>query len=347
MQILIIPLALAVFISLVATPQVLKWSVKKGIMDMPGDSRRVHKKPTPLAGGLAIYISVLVSSLIFLPLSRETLAYLLGATIIVATGLYDDRYAMEAKTKFLCQIIAALVLVLLGDVRIHFFTNPFYGNDALISLELLSLPITVFWIVGITNTINLIDGLDGLATGISTIGALSLMFIALRFFYPEIATLSAILAGACLGFLPFNFNPAKIFLGDTGALLLGYSLAFIAVDGVMKSAAILTILLPVLILGVPIFDTTFAMVRRKLAGRSIASPDKGHLHHRLLHKGLSQRQTVLALYLVTALFGLVANLISRMDAKNGLIMSIIIVAGIGILALMLGLFQDKDKEDQA
>ncbi|MDO5037561.1 MAG: MraY family glycosyltransferase [Tissierellia bacterium] len=344
MQYLILPFALAVFIALLATPAVRKWSLHYNVMDLPGDKRRVHKKPIPLAGGLAIYLALISSSLIFLPLSRGTLGYIVGATIIVLTGLYDDKYNMAAKTKFALQIVAALALILIGDVNINFFTNPFYGQDTLISLEAMSLPITLFWMVGITNTINLIDGLDGLATGISMIAAISLMLIAHRFSYLEIAVLSAILAGGCLGFLPYNFNPAKIFLGDTGALLLGFSLSFIAVEGVMKSAAILTILLPVLILGVPIFDTTFAMIRRKMAGRSIVSPDKGHLHHRLLHRGLSQRQTVLALYLVTAIFGLIANLISQMNAKNGLITSIIIVGGIGILALMLGLLHDKEDE---
>lgn len=311
-------------------------------MDIPNDERRVHKKPIPLAGGLAIFISFVVATLRYAPMDKDLMALIVGSILIVATGLYDDIYNLTPKMKFIMQIVAAIILII-GGVQINFFTNPFYGGHPLIYLKFLSVPITIFWIVGITNTVNLIDGLDGLACGISMIASISLMFVAYRFNNMQVAIIAAIVAGSCLGFLPYNFNPAKIFMGDTGALLLGFILSYLSVEGVMKSVAIISILIPVLILGVPIFDTTFAMIRRKLSGRSIASADRGHLHHRLLNKGLSQRQTVLILYFVSVVFGILANFVSMMEAQNGLIMLIMIIAILSLAALMFGMFSDKKK----
>ena len=241
------------------------------------------------------------------------------------------------------EILAAAVLIV-GGTKISFFTNPFYGTNLVINLDWLAVPITVFWVVGITNTINLIDGIDGLAAGISAIASISLMFVAHRLQHEEMAVLAAILAGGCLGFLPYNFNPAKIFMGDTGALFLGFTLSYLAIEGVMKSVAMITILIPVLILGVPVFDTTFAMIRRKLSGKSISEADKGHLHHRLLRHGFNQKQTVLALYGVSIVFGIIGNIVSTMHEKNGLIASIIIIAAVGILALFLGLLNEREEE---
>ena len=334
----------AALISLIATPVVRKGAIRYGLMDIPKDERRVHKKAIPLSGGLAIFLAVLVSVLIFLPVNGEKAAFLAGAGLIVATGLYDDKFAMSAKAKFAMEILAAIILIF-GGVKITFFTNPFYGTNLLINLDWLAIPITVFWVVGITNTINLIDGLDGLAGGISAIASISLMFVAHRLHHDEMAALAAILAGSCLGFLPYNFNPAKIFMGDTGALFLGFTLSYLAIEGVMKSVAMITILIPVLILGVPVFDTTFAMIRRKLSGKSISEADKGHLHHRLLRHGFNQKQTVFALYGVSIIFGIIGNIVSTMHEKNGLITSILIIAVVGIMALFLGLLNEREEEN--
>ncbi|MDY6045115.1 MAG: MraY family glycosyltransferase [Peptoniphilus sp.] len=344
MKTILFPFFLAAIISFAATPIVRKWAIRSGFMDIPKDERRVHKSAIPLSGGLAIFLAVIVGMFAFMPLTRENVAFMIGATLIAGSGLYDDKYDMSPKGKFGVQILAAIILIL-GGVKISFFTNPFYGTNLLINLEWLAIPITIFWVVGITNTINLIDGLDGLACGISAIASISLMFVAHRLEHSEMAVFAAILAGGCLGFLPFNFNPAKIFMGDTGALFLGFSLSFLSIQGVMKSIALITIFIPVLILAVPVFDTTFAMIRRKISGKSIAEADKGHVHHRLLRHGFNQRQTVLALYCVSILFGIIGNIVSTMHEKNGLITAILILAIVGILALMLGFLNEREEEN--
>ena len=289
-----------------------------------------------------MYAAFALCIIFFAGLHKETIALLVGGLIIAAGGFVDDLKDLSPKAKLLFQGIAAVVLIL-GDVRIEFFTNPFieYG---LISLNTLVIPFTIFWIIGITNTINLIDGLDGLAAGVSMICAISFMFIAYRFANYEVALIAVILAGVCLGFLPYNFNPASIFMGDTGALFLGFVLAYISIEGVMKSAAIITILLPVIILGVPVFDTTFAMLRRFFSGRNIMSADKGHLHHRLLKKGMTQRETVTALYIISVVFGVLANLASKFSSKTGLILSVLIILVVVLMAGMIGMFKHKEEE---
>jgi len=202
------------------------------------------------------------------------------------------------------QISAALVLVYFG-VRINFFTN-FLEAEGLIYLKELSIPITVFWIVGITNTFNLIDGLDGLAAGISTISASILSYVAFVNGRYEIALVTLILAGCCLGFLPFNFNPARIFMGDTGSLFLGFVLSAISIEGTIKGATALTMVVPILAMGLPIMDTTLAIRRRILGGRPIMEADKGHLHHKLLSAGLCQKRAVLFMYGISLMMGLSA-----------------------------------------
>ncbi|RVU54683.1 glycosyltransferase family 4 protein [Anaerosphaera multitolerans] len=342
MKSLIAPFVVAFIISLVLTPIAIKLAPKLGFMDIPKDKRRVHKKAMPLAGGVAMYLATIISILYFLEVDRKIVGLLLGATIIVISGLIDDRKGLSPKMKIVFQLLAGISLIA-GGVRISFFTNPFSFGNTIIYLAFLSIPVTLFWIVGITNTVNLIDGLDGLAAGVSMICAISLMTIAYKFGYGDIAVIAAILAGACFGFLPFNFNPAKIFMGDTGALFLGFVLSYISVEGVMKSAAALTIFVPVLILGVPVFDTAFAMVRRKLSGKSMVQADKGHLHHRLLDLGLSQRQTVLVLYIISIIFGILANLVSDFNSKVGLVISILIVAAILLIGVMTGMFRSKEE----
>ncbi len=243
-------------------------------------------------GGLAIYISVIITSLIFLPIDKTLISIIIGGTVIVIGGIIDDIRELSPRMKFLFQIIGgALVLVIGGDVRIDAITNPFTKTSNLINLGIFSIPpLTMFWIVGITNTLNFIDGLDGLAAGVAMISSLSFLATASKFNYIPVIIMSSIIAGSCAGFLPYNFNPAKIFMGDTGALFLGFMLAALSIEGVMKSVATIAVVVPIIILGVPIFDTTFAIFRRLLNGRSIAEADKGHLHHRLLRMGYSQKK---------------------------------------------------------
>lgn len=336
------PIVLAFLVSLVMTPIVIRLAKKFGFLDIPKDARRMHNKPIPLSGGVAMYVAIMIGMIVFLKLNRELICVMIGATLILISGLIDDKTDMSPKMKLLFQLTAALLLIV-GNVRVEFFTNPFPIGETVIFLGVLSIPITIFWIVGITNTVNLIDGMDGLAAGVSLICSISLMLIANKFGYDNMAIIAALLVGACAGFLPYNFNPAKIFMGDTGALFLGFMLSYISVEGIMKSAAALTIIVPVLILGVPVFDTTFAMIRRKLSGKKIMQADKGHLHHRLLALGLTQKQTVLTLYVISIIFGLLAIVVAEVDAKTGLFISALVIAGIIVMGIFSGMFKSKEE----
>lgn len=336
------PILLAFLVALILTPLIIKLAFRFGFLDIPKDDRRMHNKPIPISGGVAMYLAIMVGIFLFIDLNREIISLMIGATIIVVCGLVDDKTDMSPKLKLLFQIIAASILIF-GGVRVEFFTNPFPIGESVIFLGIFSIPITIFWIVGITNTVNLIDGLDGLAAGVSLICAVSLMIIANKFGYTNISIIGALLVGACAGFLPYNFNPAKIFMGDTGALFLGFILSYISVEGIMKSAAALTIIVPVLILGVPVFDTTFAMIRRKLSGKKIMQADKGHLHHRLLALGLTQKQTVLILYVISVIFGLLAIVVSEVNAKLGFLISLLVIAGIIAVGILSGMFKSREE----
>ena len=338
----IIPFLAAFILTFIQMPFTIKIAKKKGFLDVPKDERRVHKKPIPVGGGIAMVISVSILMVYYLPINKNLILTLIASLIIAISGLYDDKEGLSPKLKFLFQILAAVILII-GGMKIEFFTNPFDSHDALLILNILSIPVTIFWVCGITNTINLIDGLDGLASGVSMICAISMFFITYKMGRYDVSLVCALVAGACLGFLPFNFNPAKIFMGDTGALYLGFMLSYISISGFLKQAAILMIFVPVLILGVPVFDTAFAMVRRKLSGKSMVEADKGHLHHRLLKMGLNQRQTVVILYSISAIFGVLANLISRFHSSIALVISIgvlLIIIATGVAAGML-----KNKEE--
>ena len=338
----VIPFLAAFILTFIQMPFTIKLAKKKGFLDVPKDERRVHKEPIPVGGGIAMVISVTILILYYLPINKGLIMTILASLVIALSGLYDDKKDLSPKLKFLFQILAGVLLVL-GGMKIEFVTNPFDSHDALLILNILSIPVTIFWVCGITNTINLIDGLDGLASGVSMICAISMFFITYRMGRYEVSIVCALVAGACLGFLPFNFNPAKIFMGDTGALYLGFMLSYISISGFLKQAAILMIFVPVLILGVPVFDTAFAMVRRKLSGKSMVEADKGHLHHRLLKMGLNQRQTVVILYSISAIFGVLANLISRFHSSIALVISIgvlLIIIATGVAAGML-----KNKEE--
>lgn len=340
MQLVVLPFIIAILISLIMTPLVRKFAFKIGAIDIPKDERRVHKEPMPLLGGLAIYIAVVITTLIFLPLDKTLISILVGGTIILISGVIDDMRGLSPKLKILFQLMAGLSLIA-GDVKVDFITNPFTVNNVVIYLKWLSIPITLFWVVGITNTLNLIDGLDGLAAGVAMISSLSLTFVADKFGYTMVILVAAIVAGSTIGFLPYNFNPAKIFMGDTGALFLGFMLAAISIEGVMKSVATIAIIVPIIILGVPIFDTTFAIFRRLLSGRSIMSADKGHLHHRLLARGFSQRKTVLILYAISGAFGVFAVLIAKANSKQAVYLSVIMFVVTVLVAIKFGLFGNK------
>ncbi|MBI2874125.1 MAG: undecaprenyl/decaprenyl-phosphate alpha-N-acetylglucosaminyl 1-phosphate transferase [Firmicutes bacterium] len=335
--------AVAFLLSLLLTPYVRKLALRLGAVDKP-DARRIHLKPT--IGGLALYTAFLVAVLVTVPMERRLIGIVVGATIVLITGFIDDIRPLPAKIKLFPQIGAALFLVYFGGYRIQFLTNPlgralnghldFLQNLGIqvsdfiyLSSQFTTIAITVIWIVGITNAINLIDGLDGLAAGVSGIASLTLMVVALTTGQWPVTVLTAALAGSTLGFLRWNFNPARIFMGDTGALFLGFVLASVALEGFLKSATVIALAVPVLVFGLPIMDTVFVILRRAFGGRPITSPDRGHLHHHLMDRGLSHRKAVLVLYLISGCFSLSAVVLSRFNAA---------VASLVILALGIALF---------
>ena len=314
------------------TPLVRRFAFKIGAIDIPKDNRRMHKKPTPRIGGLAIIFGFTVATLCFAQPSRQLYGTLAGAVIIAVMGVIDDCKNLPAKLKFVIQIIAALVVVFAGDIKIDVFTNPNFlsDNPYWVLPEWLSVTLTVIWIVFITNAVNFIDGLDGLAAGVSAIMSISLVFISIRVGEYSIAILGIALMGSCFGFLPFNFNPAKIFMGDTGSTFLGFMLATLSIQGVFKSYAVISFAVPLLILGLPLFDALFAMIRRILRGQSPMTADRGHLHHRLVDMGFSQKQTVFILYAISGVLGITAVLL----AESGVLRALLLVICVLILLLI-------------
>ena len=314
------------------TPLVRRFAFKIGAIDIPKDNRRMHKKPTLRIGGLAIIFGFTVATLCFAQPSRQLYGTLAGAAIIAVMGVIDDCKNLPAKLKFVIQIIAALVVVFAGDIKIDVFTNPNFlsDNPYWVLPEWLSVTLTVIWIVFITNAVNFIDGLDGLAAGVSAIMSISLVFISIRVGEYSIAILGIALMGSCFGFLPFNFNPAKIFMGDTGSTFLGFMLATLSIQGVFKSYAVISFAVPLLILGLPLFDALFAMIRRILRGQSPMTADRGHLHHRLVDMGFSQKQTVFILYAISGVLGITAVLL----AESGVLRALLLVICVLILLLI-------------
>jgi UDP-GlcNAc:undecaprenyl-phosphate GlcNAc-1-phosphate transferase len=298
----------ALVVSFLMTPVVKSFAYKVGAVDVPKDTRRMHKVPIPRLGGLAIFIGFMVSILIFINIrgNSQMQSILMGAVIIVVLGVVDDIMALPAMLKFVVQIGAALIPALNGVV-IQAFSNPnIFSQNPYWALGSLSIPVTVLWIVGITNSVNLIDGLDGLANGVSAISAATMLVIALLASEAQVAIIMAALVGACVGFMPYNLNPAKMFMGDTGATFLGFILATISIQGLFKFYAVISFAVPFLILGLPIFDTSFAFIRRIAHGQNPMHPDRGHIHHRLIDMGLNQKQAVATLYVISAILGLSA-----------------------------------------
>jgi len=329
-------------ISNVMTPVAMKVSVKLGAIDQP-KARGMHKKPMPRMGGLAIYVGFMLTVLLLYRFvqygeTRKLIGFMIGASMIVVLGMFDDIYDLPAKLKFFVQILAALVAIFSG-IRIHVVMWPVTRV-----LATLSGPITLLWIVGVTNAVNLIDGLDGLAAGVSSIAAICLMILCILTGDETAVVLTAALAGSCLGFLPRNFNPAQIFMGDTGATFLGYTLAVTSILGVFKGYAMLALVVSVLCLGFPILDTLFAITRRLAKRQPIMQADRGHLHHRLIDKGFTQKQAVMILYGISTACGVVAILLAVKDAK----VLVVIIFTIIVLSFLIYFFNHrrKSKEDQ-
>ncbi len=289
-------------------PLVIAFSKKEGLVDLPNE-RKIHKIPVSRLGGVAIWASTMLTflSLIFLsyyPYGSLLSGILLGSSLMFLLGLVDDVYNLDAKFKLFIQLSIATIVYLLG-VKIS--SVPFFGG---LDLGFWSYPITLLWIVGISNAVNFIDGVDGLAGSVITVNSITLAIIAIAMTpsNPIVALIGFILAGSMLAFLTYNFNPAKIFMGDSGALFSGFLLATISIVGVMK-AATLTLLLPFVVLAVPIMDIVFSSTRRICKGKSPFVADAEHIHHKLLHAGFSQKKTVLILTSVAIVAGAIASLL--------------------------------------
>lgn len=331
---LLLATAASFIIALIMTPQVKKFAEKIGAMDVPKDERRVHSHPIPRMGGLAIFMGFLFSLLIFADMDTKIMGMLIGATIIVGMGAVDDIVSLNPWVKLGVQVVAALVVIRCGIV-FDAITNPNVFSDTMtISIGWLSVPITILWIVGCTNAVNLIDGLDGLAVGVSAISSVTMLLVSLFVSEPGVAVILGALTGACLGFVPYNLNPAKIFMGDVGSQFLGFVLAVMSIIGLFKLHAIITFLVPLMALAIPLADTVFAFFRRILRGQSPFHADKGHFHHRLLAMGLNQKQAVAVLYGVSAVLGLLAVLLA---GASGIIKAICIIIAF-LIAITVWLF---------
>jgi len=337
------------------TPVVRRVARRLGAIDYPG-GRRINTRPTPRLGGVAIYIGFLVAALLFMVITRielhraggemfirmpirlqtdrALLGIMLGGTFLLAVGIYDDIRGMRPAVKFAAMVAAAAILIPFG-LATEFVTHPLTGKT--VAVGNWGAAFTVAWVVVVVNVINIIDGVDGLAAGISAIAGMTLLLTAAAKGDAVAVSLAAALIGATLGFLRHNFNPARIFMGDSGSMFLGYVLGGLSVMGLYKSYTALSLAVPILPLGVPIADTVFAIIRRFRSGRPIYLPDREHLHHRLLARGLTQRQTVFILYLVSALLGLGALAISGVNRSGSIVTLGVILAMLLVGAQRMGL----------
>lgn len=333
-------LFLTMILAFLMTPLIKKLSFKIGAVDKP-NSRRVNKVPMPTAGGLAIYIAFSISILFLFPdliPFRYAIHLVISSGIVVLTGLIDDIFELKPRQKLIGVMIAALYVCFVFDITVSTITLPHIG---LVPLDWLSYPITVLWIVGLTNAINLVDGLDGLASGISiialtTIGIVGYVASSTGAVQLQVPLAIFILLMSVLGFFPFNFYPAKIFLGDTGALQLGFLISVLSIQG-LKNATFITLITPLIILGVPITDTLFAMIRRRLNKRPISSADKMHLHHRLISLGFTHRGAVLAIYCMALIFSIIALLYMFTNTWATILLTIACLFGLQIFIEMIGL----------
>jgi UDP-GlcNAc:undecaprenyl-phosphate/decaprenyl-phosphate GlcNAc-1-phosphate transferase len=331
----------SLLISLLCTPYVIRMASRYNVNAFP-NQRTVHSDPKPLLGGLAIFTSFIVVYIGYELIVNPSTEYIfvgiiLGCFFITIVGIIDDKYNLSPKAKLIGQFISTIPLVGTGlllesiylpilDIHIHF--------------GVLSIPLTIIWIVGIANAINLIDGLDGLCAGVVGISSLAYFFVSLSLGNYLVSAISIILLGSIVGFLKFNFFPAKIFMGDTGSLFLGFLMASLSLLE-LKQVAVTSFVIPLLILGIPISDTFYALVRRKLSGRPLSSADKSHLHHRLLKMGWSHRQTVLIIYGVSAVFSISAIISSHLAFEISFVFFILYLFFGQIMARRIGMIHSK------
>ncbi|EKU48519.1 glycosyltransferase family 4 protein [Staphylococcus massiliensis] len=330
-------IVLSMIVSLILTPIIIIFSKKMNILDRP-NIRKVHTEPISMLGGTVILLAFLIGIWFAHPVEEEIKPLVIGSVLIYLLGLIDDLFDLKPIIKLIGQILVALVVVYYG-ITIDFISLPIGPT---IHFGYFSIPFTIFWIVAISNAINLIDGLDGLAAGVSAIALITIGFIAILQVNIFIMMICSVLLGSLLGFLCFNFHPAKIFLGDSGALLIGYIIGFVSLLG-FKNITLISLFFPVVILAVPFIDTLFAMVRRVKKGQSIMQADKSHLHHRLLDLGYSHRQTVILIYSIAILFSIASIILYLSQPWGVLMMFILIIITIELIVEFTGLIDDNYK----
>src|SRR5215218_5971865 len=329
---------LALGVVLVLTPAVGRFARILGVVDEPGEKRRIHLRPVPRLGGIALLLGTFVPALAFLTLDGVYRGILLGAAVATCVGVVDDFRGLPWWAKLGGQISAAVIAVGFG-VHVERFTFPLLGIQQL--PDWVGMPLSVLWIVAIMNMVNFLDGMDGLAAGICAIAGSTFAIIALSLGKPQAAILSAIVAGACFGFLRHNFYPARIFMGDSGAMLLGFVLATLSVQGLLKTAATVALFFPLLVLAIPILDTSFVVARRLKHGEKVYAPDQAHLHHRFLRRGVSQRRATMTMWawcLTLAGAALATRFVPFREHGDWHLWPTIAVAVIGAVALAFSVY---------
>ena len=317
-------------ISVILTPLVKQYSIYCGAYAKE-NKRTVHHGKISRIGGVAIYLAFIITMAIFVKADRQIKGLVIGSSIMFFTGLIDDLIDIKPLVKLTLEVIAALVLIYFG-ISVDIIRLPL---GIQIDTGIISFIFTIIWVAGITNAVNLIDGLDGLAVGVSSIAAITMLAVALLTGNMPIAITMAALAGACIGFMPYNLNPAKIFMGDTGSTFLGYMLATVSIMGLFKFYAVISFAVPFLILGLPIFDTANAIIRRVAAGRSPMSPDRGHVHHKLIDMGFNQKQAVAILYAISATLGLTAVVLTSSGEVKAIVLLLAVLAAILVGACII------------
>lgn len=340
----IVKIFLLVIITAAITPFIRKLAFVLGAVDNP-NARRINKKPMPTIGGLAIFVAFNIGEFVLLRKdfpTHELFSVLLASSVIILTGLIDDILELKPRQKMFGIFVASLVVYFLAGIKVRELSLPFLDH---IQLGWWSFPLTIFWILALTNAVNLIDGLDGLATGVTLISLVTMGIVGFFFLksWQHYVPIMCIMLAACLlGFLPYNFHPAKIFLGDTGALYIGFMISVLSLKG-LKNVTFVSLLVPILILGVPITDTVYAMIRRKLNKKNISQADKHHLHHQLMRMGLTHRQTVLAIYGISLIFSFV-SLLSLVSPRWGIWLLILgLLFAVELFVETIGLLGEKYK----
>ena len=315
MAVTVAALLAAMVVTMLAMPAVVRLAVRLGAIDMPGKAgtdseRHLHTTPTPRMGGLAIFLGFLAAILLMMQLNLRLVTMLIGAAILVGLGMVDDARGLPASLKLLVQVVAATIAASGGSLIRYLSAPRFLSSSGHLDLGIWAMPLTVFWIVLITNAVNLIDGLDGLAAGVSLISSICLVIVALVYSDMTVAVICGALTGGCAGFLPYNISPARIFMGDTGSTFIGYVLAVASIQGLFKIYALISFAVPFFMLGLPIFDVCFAVVLRLSHGENPMKADRKHVHYRLLDMGLTKQQTVAVLYVISGILGVTAVLLS-------------------------------------